>query len=212
MTTAVPGWGPPALSNNSADGHGVLVPYRYGGDAAAGLDWTEMRGDTGADVSESVQSLAARALDGYLAESFAHSVGGLSLPKYASHFRDGIIDPIRQEALTAAWDLIAAHDYFGADPSFGSFIANEPGSLSNAPAQSPHDGGQHSGSADRDAGGRILRPCETIRRLGAAGSCQRCWCLAGEPGFGCWPRLHVSVGHEPSASVVRPARARRLLL
>ncbi len=131
QATPLPGWGPPVFSNITADGH-ALVPYRYGGDAASGLDWTEMRGDVGADVSESVNSLATLALGGYLADSFAHSTGSLSATKYVSHLRNHLLDPIRQEALTAALDLISSHFDFGADPSWNTFSENAAGLTNQA--------------------------------------------------------------------------------
>jgi hypothetical protein len=120
-TTSVPGWGPPSFSNVTSDGH-LLVPYRYGDDASAGLDWKDQRGDLGADAYESVHYLASRMLDGYFATSFARASGQLSSAKYVDRLWSRSIDPIRQGALAGVFDLVAYQDAAGSGTPLNSFL------------------------------------------------------------------------------------------
>jgi hypothetical protein len=119
ISSAVPTWGPPLLSNTTSDGH-VVVPYRSGDDASAGLDWRNLRGDVGPDAYEAVSSLAARMVLGYFATSFAHAPSTLSASKYVDHVRTRFVDPIRQAGLTAMFDLVAGQDAFGEVPNWAT--------------------------------------------------------------------------------------------
>ena len=125
--TGVAGWGDPAFSNTTNDGH-MLVPYRFDSDERAGLVWQDQRYDAGADGFESLHYVQERFLDYYFQNAYGRYRTGFSAGKYVSRMWSRYLDQIHQTTQIMAFDLINFGDFFSGFRSWNAFV-NDPAEL-----------------------------------------------------------------------------------